>query len=711
MCQLSWKQRPYKQRAPEALCSIEMSQAGDSYVSVFKIDGIPILPPVIDDDRRIELSHDRQLAMEVERRLRLRREQKFEVSSTELAASDIDETLVKGVVECSVSNYDTSAAVDSLLDDNISTLKDDIVGKMNEAVEATSTIETANEEEAMVQELQSDRKSLNIVPLSLTIDANLNTFNTDMISPSFSLHSSPSLGALDESRNQSLYFTPMSGRESFSPLPNGQLSGARLIRSNSYTIEKPSPMLLQHMQANGINPGSNCSPLRNPMSLNEFRKNRNNQMNTPRKLLQSFNAVDSPEVKEQKAKNNPTKTSARKLMSQNSNASLNTTVVLSTQYSVKTSSPMAMKTTKTTKSATKQKPTNQSGVFKNRESILRSIYGTGKPSKVQVSAKKDNSTSTSLNSVKVSQNKTVNKSQVIETASTRPMNGANDNITPQNYQDILVMIENQHANQMKVLLQRQQEEQKRMQEEFFRQQEELLKKISDLVINRNEKQITPKATTETQPVVEAKKSNEKMLIEEVNNEVPVVFDTNGNRVNRFTPDSSKCIRRLYYDDKKLIADDLNKSYPSSLSTVSSEPFEMYTIEEVRAASIITAYTRGYLTRRLFKSTKVQNIVKTIRDTLLFILDLHYEGNENESPADIELKSHLIQQLASASQNLHSIFVKIPMVERMDIIAKDREWQQFKMNRSKSSDNNKNHMFVNGNSHLARSQSARFEKKF
>ena len=69
------------------------------------------------------------------------------------------------------------------------------------------------------------------------------------------------------------------------------------------------------------------------------------------------------------------------------------------------------------------------------------------------------------------------------------------------------------------------------------------------------------------------------------------------------------------------------------------------------------------------------------------------------------------QLASASQNLHSIFVKMPMVERMDLIAKDREWQQFKMNRSKSSDNNKNHMFVNGNSHLARSQSARFEKKF
>lgn len=703
----------------------------------------------------MELNRDRQLAIEIERRLRLRREQSFEVTPTNLAVSDNDETLIKGGVECSASNYDTSAAVDSLLDDNILTLKEDVVDKIDEVVDESSTVEAVTEEEAMVEEPQVDRKSSNGVPLSLTIDANLNTFNTDLISPSYSLHSSPSLGALDESRNQSLYFTPMSGRESFSPLPSSPLSGARLIRSNSYTIEKPSPLLLKHMEANGISIDLSSSPRRSPMSLVEFRKNRNIQMNTPRQLLHSFNGVDT---KDQKTKNNLTKTSARKIVSANSNASLDTTVVLTTQYSMKTSSPMAAKSTKPAKSTAKPKSTNQpvkngvSSAFKNRESILRSIYGTGKSNRVQVSAKKANSSTTSLNSVKVAQSQPVSRSQVNEAASTRPINGANGNISSQNYQNILAMIENQHANQMKALLQRQQEEQKRMQEEFLRQQEELLKKISDLVINKGEKQITPKSTTEAQ---EAKKSNEKMLIEEVNNTVPVVFDTNGNRVNRFTPESAKCIRRLYYDDKKLTSDDLNKSYPSSLSTVSSEPFEMYTIEEVRAATIIAAYTRGYLTRRLFKTTKVQNIVKTIRDTLLFILDLHYEGNDNESSADIELKSHLIQQvihafrqhanstfacqwpetfnfqfcffhsthshtklsisfrfqLASASQNLHSIFVRMPMVERMDLIAKDREWQQFKMNRSKSSDNNKNHMFVNGNSHLARSQSARFEKKF
>lgn len=53
-----------------------------------------------------------------------------------------------------------------------------------------------------------------------------------------------------------------------------------------------------------------------------------------------------------------------------------------------------------------------------------------------------------------------------------------------------------------------------------------------------------------------------------------------------------------------------------------------------------------------------------------------------------------------------------MDERMDIISKDREWQKFKLNRSKSStDSSRGQKFVNGNAQLARSQSGRFEKQF
>lgn len=54
-----------------------------------------------------------------------------------------------------------------------------------------------------------------------------------------------------------------------------------------------------------------------------------------------------------------------------------------------------------------------------------------------------------------------------------------------------------------------------------------------------------------------------------------------------------------------------------------------------------------------------------------------------------------------------------MAERMDIIAKDREWQQFKLSRSKSQSftAKHKHTFSNGDSYLARSKSARAEKMF
>lgn len=569
------------------------------------------------------------MAIEVEHRLRINRQQKHEKTEIDIA-SDIDETLVKDAtaIECSVSNNDTSAAVDSLLDDNVTTLNENVVNEIEEAFEKMSTV---SEEILTNTNLDIAKPSDIAKPLSLTIDPNFSTYNEDILSPCFSLHSSPSLGALDESRNQSLYFTPMSGRECYSPAPSGQYPTARLIRSNSYTIEKPSAMLLKHMEANGISIGSVSSPFKSPMMLNELRKNRSVN-NSPRQLF-----GDSLQVNEQKSLIGVTKTAKSKFP----NNSLNSTVVPSNQNSAKSSSSYVTKSTKP--QILRSNQTSSGGMFKQRET-WRSIYEP-KPTKAKESAKKVNGSAASMDS-----NRSI--------SSPRPSIGnesissvsSNGKINAKTYQDIFAMIEQKHEAQMKAMLQRQQEEQKRMQQEFLRQQEELLRKISVLVKNKEEKTVTPNGMTDklngTNQKVdeESKKSNEKMLIEEVNNDVTVTVDTNGNRINRFTPESSKCIRRLYYDDNKLVANELNKSYPSSLSTISSEPYEMYLDEEVKAATIITAYVRGYLTRRLFKTTKVGNIVKTIRDTLLFLLDMHYERNENESAADIELKSHLIQQV-------------------------------------------------------------------
>ncbi|XP_017145358.1 uncharacterized protein LOC108157696 isoform X1 [Drosophila miranda] len=100
-------------------------------------------------------------------------------------------------------------------------------------------------------------------------------------------------------------------------------------------------------------------------------------------------------------------------------------------------------------------------------------------------------------------------------------------------------------------------------------------------------------------------------------------------------------------------------------------------EETAAASRITAGVRGYLVRRLFRTEQVQRVVQTIRDTLIFVLNLHLETygtslDEEEEPGNIRLKARLLQQLCSASRTLHLIFFQTSVKERMEIISRDRK---------------------------------------
>ncbi|XP_020803673.1 uncharacterized protein LOC110180352 [Drosophila serrata] len=95
-----------------------------------------------------------------------------------------------------------------------------------------------------------------------------------------------------------------------------------------------------------------------------------------------------------------------------------------------------------------------------------------------------------------------------------------------------------------------------------------------------------------------------------------------------------------------------------------------------AATRINAAVRGFLLRRLFKTEQVQRIVQTIRDTLIFVLNLHLETRgkdvEAEEPGNLRLKARLLQQLYSASRTLHLIFFQTSTKERMEIISRDRK---------------------------------------
>ncbi|CAL8090044.1 unnamed protein product [Orchesella dallaii] len=109
---------------------------------------------------------------------------------------------------------------------------------------------------------------------------------------------------------------------------------------------------------------------------------------------------------------------------------------------------------------------------------------------------------------------------------------------------------------------------------------------------------------------------------------------------------------------------------------------------------LSAAVKGYLTRRLLHTEKVQIIVQTIRDTVDLLLRLYEEvptigSNHTVKPQDANLHQMLIQQLTGACQSFHDVFFKLSTKERMAIIATDREKSKAKALRNLSSPSRRN----------------------
>ncbi|XP_060519288.1 centriolar coiled-coil protein of 110 kDa [Cylas formicarius] len=124
---------------------------------------------------------------------------------------------------------------------------------------------------------------------------------------------------------------------------------------------------------------------------------------------------------------------------------------------------------------------------------------------------------------------------------------------------------------------------------------------------------------------------------------------------------------------------LNTSSPSRKSTwkdnlkhleISRELFPATQNREAWAASIIGAHVKGYLTRRLLRTERVQKLIETIRDVLMCALELH--RSDHIDAKDVELHRRLIQQISAACYAFHDIFFDLSIRDQMQIIANDRQ---------------------------------------
>lgn len=92
----------------------------------------------------------------------------------------------------------------------------------------------------------------------------------------------------------------------------------------------------------------------------------------------------------------------------------------------------------------------------------------------------------------------------------------------------------------------------------------------------------------------------------------------------------------------------------------------------KAATKINALCRGYLTRRLMKTSCVQERVKNILDTLHYIRNIEKHHSGSKILRDDLLKQKLFMYLQGDLYRINDIFINYSTKEKMKIIRTDRE---------------------------------------
>lgn len=93
----------------------------------------------------------------------------------------------------------------------------------------------------------------------------------------------------------------------------------------------------------------------------------------------------------------------------------------------------------------------------------------------------------------------------------------------------------------------------------------------------------------------------------------------------------------------------------------------------KAATIINKYARGFLVRRLMRTSYVNECINNISDTLNLVFTL-----KDTSPIQKSVKSHLYETLKGDLYRLHDVFFANSTKEKMNLITFDRENRQKKL---------------------------------
>lgn len=763
--------------------------AQQTYISCIKINGIPILPPMITEDIRKEVKYYKHLAIKVEEKLKIMQNARFSVKSksTENGIRTQEHT----VSELYINSSDTDRTFNS---DN-----ENVTSNTNSNVASATQTPIKNEYGFIVTEnsdklcFNEQRDNFELVQQKIYSDENLEICLTkkDSLSPKTTLLSidlikehvdtteSKIKGKMSSNWKpkvpRTLDIVPITvDGSNIEPKrdflvktgTNDIKETPKLVRQGSYILDTPSPMLLAHMQME-LN---NTNDLPNTDYIPTFGRNtaRRKEWNISQAKMEWRNEIENGDF----IITDTQKTFQNSKYRRNSLSS-------KSNYNLHKSDPDQMKLEsenriyQTTGSVdciqmmlAKEKicklPDTKININKKKFSIDIDDKENHSPYKLKENenismlnmTNKLGGSLGNLNDIEIQMHRINNEYRI---------NGRNNGFDEGNTTTdkinvsieksnsinvsgklltILKEIEEVHKRQMSELVIRQQEEQSSLQKEFERQQLLLLTEIkksfpeiSSLIDDKHLSSSTNQSmsinSTSTNTVVgttQLDKNVETLFASEKDNLIlssnhtpnpvcPVNYSRNN--FNSLTEEPFKCHEHIHsqnndYEDSipkypntienKDLQEHMNTSnlhehksnmksenkksmvnrqlFPLDCKTVHVPIIDssMYAHKHIQAASIINAYARGYLVRRLMKTERVITLKNTYKEALHCMLKLHVDAPLDLS--ELHFLRRLQLQCDAASMNIVELFAQSPAY-KMQIIAHDREIKRCRTERPTS----------------------------
>ncbi|NXH90762.1 CP110 protein, partial [Edolisoma coerulescens] len=247
------------------------------------------------------------------------------------------------------------------------------------------------------------------------------------------------------------------------------------------------------------------------------------------------------------------------------------------------------------------------------------------------------------------------------------------------FEEMRKRLEEQHAQQLSILIAEQEREQEKLQKELEEQERQLKgKKVTTTEIEIS------KVNINSRMELEWRKKSESGLLESVQSQLETVHNTNSTSIGfaHTTPNTfASTSETSFYLWGPSGSGVIKTSVCRPSNRIKTRWTQVFSPEIQMKFDKITAVAKGFLTRRLLQTEKLKHLKQTVKDTLEFIKNFQSEAplkRGSVSAQDASLHERVMAQLRAALYDIHDIFFTMDASERMNILRHDREVRKEKM---------------------------------